>query len=56
MAGVVAFLLSAAFVSTGAWSVFDEYTHFDYVAKVGEELRLPQVNDLLGQTAMQAAV
>lgn len=56
MAGVVAFLLSAAFVSTGAWSVFDEYTHFDYVTKVGEELRLPQVNDLLGQTAMRAAV
>lgn len=55
-AGLVAVLLSLLFVSTGTWSLFDEYTHFDYVAKVGESLELPPVNDTLGQTAMQAAV
>ncbi len=55
-AGLVAAVLSLLFVGTGAWSLFDEYTHFDYVAKVGESLELPPVNDTLGQTAMQAAV
>ena len=56
IAGVVAFVLSLLVVSTGTWSVFDEYTHFDYVVKVGEELSLPPVNDTLGQTAMRVAV
>ena len=55
-AGLVAFVLSLLFVATGTWSLFDEYTHFDYVAKVGEDFTLPPVNDTLGQTAMQAAV
>lgn len=55
-AGLVALALSLAFIRTGTWSEFDEYTHFDYVVKVGEGLSLPPVNDLLGQTAIQTAV
>ena len=55
-AGLIAIALSLAFIRTGTWSEFDEYTHFDYVVKVGEGLRLPPVNDLLGQTAIQTAV
>ena len=55
-AGLVGFTLSVVFIRTGTWSVFDEYTHFDYVARIAVESRLPMVNDLLGQTALQAAV
>ena len=33
-AALVAFILSLLFIQAGAWSVFDEYTHFDYVVKV----------------------
>ena len=55
-AGAIAAALSLAFIRTGTWSEFDEYTHFDYVVKVGEGLSLPPVNDLLGQTAIQTAV
>ena len=55
-AGLVAFVLSLLFISTGAWSVFDEYTHFDYVVKVAEDLSLPPVNDQLGQTTLQTVV
>jgi hypothetical protein len=55
-AALVAFILSLLFIQTGAWSVFDEYTHFDYVVKVAEDLSLPPVNDQLGQTALQTAV
>lgn len=55
-AALVALILSLLVVSTGTWSVFDEYTHFDYVVKVGDDLALPPVNDLLGQQAMRAAV
>lgn len=53
---VIAFLLSLSFVRTGTWSVFDEYTHFDYVVKIAEDGRLPKVNDVLGQTALHEAV
>lgn len=56
VAGAVALILSLLFIQTGTWSVYDEYTHFDYVVKVGEDLSLPPVNDQLGQTALQAAV
>lgn len=56
IAGLVALVLSLLVVSTGTWSVFDEYTHFDYVVKVGDDLALPPVNDILGQQAMRAAV
>ena len=55
-AGLVALAMSLAFIRTGTWSEFDEYTHFDYVVKVGAGLSLPPVNDLLGQTAIQTAV
>lgn len=40
-AGTIAFLLSLVFISTGAWSVFDEYTRFDYVVRIAESLELP---------------
>ena len=53
-ASAVAFVLSLLFISTGALSIYDEYTHFDYVVRVGESLELPPVNDTLGQTALQA--
>lgn len=33
---------------------FDEHTHFDYVVKIAQNLRLPPMSDLLGQTALQA--
>ena len=56
VAGFVALVLSLLVVSTGTWSVFDEYTHFDYVVKLGEGLALPPVNDTIGQEAMRAAV
>lgn len=55
-AGIVAFLLSGLFTTTGIWSIFDEYTHFDYVVKVGKDLTIPPVNDLLGDEAMRTAV
>ncbi len=55
-AGIVALLLSVLFIQTGTWSEFDEYTHFDYVVKVGQDLSLPPVNDQLGQAALQTAV
>lgn len=55
-AGLIALLLSLGFVRTGAWSIFDEYTHFDYVVKIAEEQRLPKVNDVLGQTTLAEAV
>ena len=55
-AALVGFILSLLFIQTGAWSVFDEYTHFDYVVKVADDLSLPPVNDQLGQTALQTAV
>ena len=56
LAGLIALLLSLAFVRTGAWSVFDEVTHFDYVVTIAEDGRLPKVNAALGQTALQEAV
>lgn len=56
LAGLIALLLSLAFVRTGAWSVFDEVTHFDYVVTIAEDGRLPKVNAPLGQTALQEAV
>lgn len=55
-AGAIALLMSLLFVATGAWSIYDEYTHFDYVVRIAESLDLPMVNDTLGQTALQAAV
>lgn len=54
--GLVAFLLSFLFVQTNTWSVFDEYTHFDYVAKVGQQLTFPPVNDSLGDEALRTAI
>ena len=54
--GLAAFLLSLFFVQTGTWSVFDEYTHFDYVVKVGEDLSFPPVNDVLGEQALRTAI
>lgn len=51
----ITLLLGLTFVRTGTWSVFDEYTHFDYVSRVSE-FTLPPVNDSLGQTALQTAV
>jgi len=56
IAGAVALVLSWLFVRTGTWSLFDEYAHLDYALKVGMNLALPPVNDLLGQEAMRAAV
>lgn len=56
LAGLIALVLSLSFVRTGAWSVFDEYTHFDYVVKIAEDGHLPKVNDVLGQTALHEAV
>lgn len=56
LAGLIALLLSLAFVRTGTWSVFDEVTHFDYVVTIAEDGRLPMVNAALGQTALQEAV
>ncbi len=55
-AGLVAFVLSILFIATGTWSVYDEYTHFDYVVRVAEDFALPPVNDQLSQTALQTAV
>ena len=55
-AGLIALLLSLAFIRTGSWSIFDEVTHFDYVVKIAEDRRLPKVNDVLGQTALKEAV
>jgi hypothetical protein len=56
VAATIAFVLSCLFISTGAWSTFDEYTHFDYVVTVGDSLDLPEVNGQLSQTALQVAV
>ena len=56
LAGLIALLLSLAFVRTGAWSVFDEVPHFDYVVTIAQDGRLPEVNATLGQTALQEAV
>ena len=55
LAAGLATLASLMLIRTGQWSVFDEYTHFDYVVRVAEDLDLPPINDTLGQTALQAA-
>ncbi|MBI1352144.1 MAG: DUF2142 domain-containing protein [Actinomycetales bacterium] len=55
-AALVALVVSLLFIRTGAWSVYDEYTHFDYVVKVAEDHSLPPVHDALGQTTLQTAV
>ncbi len=55
VAALLAMLASLLFVRTGQWSVFDEYTHFDYVVKVAQDLEIPAMSEDLGQTALQAA-
>lgn len=37
---------------TDTFNPLDEYTHFDYVVKIADDLDLPPINDQLGQTAL----
>ena len=55
LGGLLALSLGLLLVRTRQWSMFDEYTHFDYVVKIAQDLEAPPANDTLGDTGLQTA-
>lgn len=52
-AGLVAVLAGAFLTHSDFHNPLDEYTHFDFVIKVAQDLNIPMMRDTMGQTALQ---